>query len=269
MLRRGVQIGKKKEKDGEREEGRKSKTFYENFTLLFQTYILYSKQRFIAEMRKGVYMLNVLVVCEESQAVCKAFRELGHSAFSLDLQECSGGKPEWHIVADAIEFLEYCKEEKTYIDFRTQDKSYYTVPHWDIIIAHPPCTYLTKASATSMFPGGKLNLNRFSKMQVARDFFMYLYNYNVKYLCIENPIPLSICNLPKASQEINPCLFGADFSKRTYLWLKNLPPLFSTSYCINPRPFLTAVGHSAKERSKTYPGIAKAMALQWGVYCNV
>ena len=166
----------------------------------------FAKRRFIAEMRKGVYMLNVLVVCEESQAVCKAFRELGHSAFSLDLQECSGGK---------------------------------------------------------------LNMDRYCKMQAARDFFMYLYNYDVKYMCIENPIPLSICKLPKASQEINPCWFGADFFKRTYLWLKNLPPLFSTSYCMNPRPFMNAIKSNAKDRSKTFPGIAMAMALQWGCYCNV
>lgn len=214
-------------------------------------------------------MLNVLVICEESQAVCKAFRELGHSAFSLDIQECSGGHPEWHIVSDAIKYLEYCKKEKTFLNVSTQNGQWYTIPEWDLIIAHPPCTYLTKTSAPSLFPNKRLNEDRYKRLLEARDFFMYLYEYPVEHLAIENPIPLKIANLPKASQEVNPCYFGAEFSKRTYLWLRNLPPLLSTSICINPLPHVMIRGNGSKNRSKTYPGLAYAMASQWGVFCDV
>lgn len=115
--------------------------------------------------------MRVLVACEESQAVCKAFRERGHTAFSCDIKDCSGGHPEWHIKGDVIEHL---KSVQPY--------------YYDLIIAHPPCTYLTVAGACNFYKGGQRNEERFKKQDEARAFFMFFYNFNgCKRICIENP----------------------------------------------------------------------------------
>lgn len=154
--------------------------------------------------------LKVLVACEESQAVCKAFRELGHEAYSCDIQECSGGHPEWHLKQDVLPLL--------------QEK-------WDLIIAHPPCTYLTNGGAVRMFrrevkeypPYGTfqmMNLNRLKEGMLARDFFMSFLNAPCERVAIENPVPMSFYMLPPASQIIQPYMFGDPFSKKLACGLK-------------------------------------------------
>jgi hypothetical protein len=130
--------------------------------------------------------MNVLVACEESQRVCAAFREKGHNAFSCDIQECSGGHPEWHIMGDVLQVLNgSCL-------FGTQDDTIHKIDgRWDLIIAHPPCTYLTNAGACRMYPQkGKIDPNRFAKAMEAKKFFMAFLNADCEKICIENPIPL-------------------------------------------------------------------------------
>lgn len=196
--------------------------------------------------------MKVLVACEESQRVCMAFREKGHEAYSCDIIDCSGGHPEWHIKADALELLKI---------------------KWDLIIAHPPCTYLSNAGATRMFPNKKLNEERYKKALEAKEFFMKFLEADCEKICVENPMPLSIMELPKPSCIIQPYEFGEPYCKRTYLWLKNLPPLLPTlivgkymhyvgARSINGHTY--GIAHSKKDRSKTFVGIAKAMAEQWG-----
>lgn len=195
--------------------------------------------------------MKVLVACEESQVVCTAFRAKGHEAYSCDIQECSGGHPEWHIIGDALEVL-YSQE-------------------WDLVIAHPPCTYLSNAASVRLYPGGKLNEERYQKGLKAKEFFMEFYNYKGK-VCIENPIPSKIFELPKHTQQIEPFHFGHPFKKKTRLWLKGLSPLIPTNIVspkalyVSRRGRTVAEGstNSAKERSKTFHGIAWAMAEQWG-----
>lgn len=203
--------------------------------------------------------MKVLVACEESQAVCKAFRELGHEAYSCDIIDCSGGHPEWHIKGDALELLKL---------------------KWDLIIAHPPCTYLTNAGARWLHAGGTLNQKRYALGIEAREFFMAFYNADCPKIAVENPVPASAFNLPEYSQVIQPYEFGHPYSKKTCLWLKGLEPLKPTQVIEDHVPFISSgtyskthdprykgasrKGGSAKSRSKTFPGIAKAMAEQWG-----
>lgn len=202
--------------------------------------------------------MRVLVACEESQRVCKAFREKGHEAYSCDIQECSGGHPEWHIQGDVVPLL----KEK-----------------WDLIIAHPPCTYMSKAGARFMYlTAGNVNQERLEKALQAKEFFMRFMNANCEKICIENPTPLKIVGLPKESQVIQPYQFGHPYSKRTLLWLKGLPELKPTNILTEYKPYLPSntggfargkggsrgVAHNAKDASKTFSGIAQAMAEQWG-----
>lgn len=219
--------------------------------------------------------MKVLVACEESQAVCKAFRDRGHDAFSCDIQLCSGGHPEWHILTDVLSILDpwdYCDEHnqpRYGVFFVTQDGVLHEIyDGWDLIIAHPPCTYLSKAGASLMFPTpGIPDPDRLAKAARAKEFFMRIYNAECPRICIENPVPLDICGLPPSSQVIQPYWFGEPYSKRTLLWLKGLPPLFGT--LIEPE-FVswTAVHSSKKMRSKTFPGVAEAMASQWGSFVS-
>lgn len=194
--------------------------------------------------------MKVLVACEESQEVCKAFRELGHEAYSCDIQDCSGGHPEWHLKQDVLPLL---NEE------------------WDLIIAHPPCTYLSNAGARHLYPHGLLNMERYEKGLEAKEFFMKFLNCKCKKVCVENPLPSKIFRLPDYSQIIQPYEFGHPYKKKTLLWLKNLPPLKPT--CIVECPQSTKVAGNwfntggkdrQKNRAKTFSGIAKAMAEQWG-----
>ena len=198
--------------------------------------------------------MRVLVACEESQEVCKAFRAKGHEAYSCDIQECSGGHPEWHIQGDALPLL----KEK-----------------WDLIIAHPPCTYMSKAGTRFMYlTAGNVNQERLEKALQAKEFFMQFMNADCDKICIENPTPLKIVGLPKESQVIQPYQFGHPYSKRTLLWLKGLPELKPTNILTEYTPYLPSntggfargkggsrgVAHNAKDASKTFSGIAQAMA---------
>lgn len=194
--------------------------------------------------------MKVLVACEESQTVCIAFREKGHEAYSADILPCSGGHPEWHIQGDCLPLLE---------------------KDWDLIIAHPPCTYLSNAGARFLHAGGSLNQDRFSLGSAAAAFFMKFLECKCPMVCVENPLPSRVYRLPEYDQIIEPYFFGEHYKKRTALWLKGLPLLEATE--ILPKPDSTRVagtwfnkGGKARRqvRSKTFKGIAEAMASQWG-----
>lgn len=187
--------------------------------------------------------MRVLVACEESQVVCKAFRRRGHVAYSCDVKECSGGRPEWHIKGDVLNFLD---------------------DGWDMMVAHPPCTYLTKAGAVRFYKNGRRVEERFKKQEEARHFFLRLLNADIPRICIENPVPMKTSNLPCWSQVIYPELFGSVFTKQTCLWLKCLPPLipFFTD-CEQHFKSLCAVKYGSAARSKTFVEVAEAMAEQW------
>ena len=219
--------------------------------------------------------MNVLVACEESQRVCTAFREKGHNAFSCDIVPCSGGHPEWHIMQDVIQLL------NGRCSFKTMDGIYHSIDgKWDLIIAHPPCTYLSNAGARWLYAGGELNAERYKKGLDGKKFFMAILNADCQRIAVENPIPSSIYDLPQYNQVIQPYQFGEPWSKKTCLWLKGLEPLQPTNIIENYKPYCSSgsysgthdpkykgasrKGGSAKSRSKTFYGIAKAMGEQWG-----
>jgi len=207
--------------------------------------------------------MNVLVACEESQTVCKAFRALGHNAFSCDLQDCSGGHPEWHIKDDAIKIA--------------YDEKY----KWDLMIAHPPCTYLTNINSF-MNRGCSLYTPEQAKelRKEAVEFFMKLANAPIQKKCIENPKGYMNSHYRKPDQIIRPYQFGETSSKGTCLWLYGLPLLMPTDIkeptyhtTKNGRVFdkwyfdtslISDLKKRTRVRSKTFQGIADAMANQWG-----
>ena len=223
--------------------------------------------------------MNVLVACEESQEVCKAFRARGHEAYSCDLQECSGGHPEWHIKDDVLAVL--YPDEWRGTNLHLQIGHVCQIFKWDLIIAHPPCTYMSAAGACRMYPkAGHIDEVRFAKAMVAKRFFMDIRNAPCKRICIENPRPLKCVELPKETQRIQPYEFGEPWSKLTYLWLKGLPPLVPTQIISDYKPYVSCRtsrnkgnpdkagasrrGGAQKVRSRTFSGIAKAMSEQWG-----
>lgn len=210
--------------------------------------------------------MKVLVACEESQEVCKAFRAKGHEAYSCDIQECSGGHPEWHIYGDCIPILK--GGQVVTMDGLTHD-----IKKWDMIIAHPPCTYISNAGARFLYPGGNgiLNEQRLRKGIEATHFFLRFFYADCERIAIENPIPSTVYCLPKYTQIIQPWMFGHPVQKKTCLWLKGLPELQPTEICeerqsskIPGNWFNKGGKERQKNRSKTFPGIAKAMADQWG-----
>ena len=221
--------------------------------------------------------MNILVACEESQAVCKEFRKKGHNAYSCDLLECSGGHPEWHIKGDALPLL------NGDCSFKTMDGQVHRViGHWDIIIAFPPCTYLTVTGNRwfNIDRYGEKAIQRYKDRKDAIDFFMAFANADCEKISIENPVGIMSSEWRKPNQIINPWQFGDAFEKKTCLWLKGLPELTPTNIVeIPPRKkfdsgktmpsWYAEAWHLPKEeraklRSKTFPGIAKAMAEQWG-----
>ena len=155
--------------------------------------------------------MKVLVACEESQRVCTAFRERGHEAYSCDIIECSGGHPEWHIQGDVLKILNPLMRRKTsaplleipQVKFKTMDGTVHTFNgRWDLIIAHPPCTYISNAGACRMFPRkGWIDPERFSKAMEAKAFFMEFYNADCDRIAIENPVPLTVVGLPKKHKQ--------------------------------------------------------------------
>lgn len=201
---------------------------------------------------------SILIACEESQTECLAFRAAGFDAYSCDIQECTGGHPEFHICGDVRPYLKGQRE------FTTQDGARHEIREWRMIIAHPPCTYLTAASNTQLYLApGKLNPTRLLQGWDAARFFMECYNAQAAYVAVENPRPFRIWNLPTADCRFNPYEFGAPWSKRTYLWLRNLPPLLPT--CYNPRyKSFVHTRRGGKDRSKSFPEVARAMVEQWG-----
>ena len=233
--------------------------------------------------------MKVLVACEESQEVCKAFRARGHEAYSCDIQEPSGGHPEWHILGDALAAVAGGV-------IITMDGKEHEVGKWDLLIAHPPCTYLsnvaTRAYSLKCTPAEKV-VARWAERAKAAIFFMSFVLAPVDRICVENPVGFMNSAYRKADQIIHPYYFADSASdmenyheKRTCLWLKNLPELRRENSLPKPPPMYICQGEKskgkkigwcegmrgctggqsarAKARSKTFPGIAKAMAEQWG-----
>ena len=217
--------------------------------------------------------MNVLIACEESQRVCMAFRERGHNAFSCDIQEPSGGHPEWHILGDALKAIRGGQ-------IVTMDGVTHDIPKWNLLIAHPPCTYLTIAGAANI----PKHPDRVPKGFEAASFFKKILNADCDRICVENPIPMKRFGLPAYTQLCRPWMFGDNNNKPICLWLKGLPLLQPQNQCDYVPDVITWTykktgekkscskwyntnthRHSA-HRSKTFEGIAAAMAEQWGLY---
>jgi len=212
------------------------------------------KQKKIFPKEKDLMMKKVLIACEESQTVTIAMRARGFEAYSCDLQPASGGKPEWHIQGDVNQILGQ---------------------HWDLVIAHPPCTHLSSSGAR-WFEEKRAD----GRQQAAIDFFMLFTKISAKHTAIENPIGIMSSEYRKPDQIIHPWQFGEEFSKATCLWLKNLPQLTPTKIVSKgefvtfasgkkqPKWYADAFKLSPEERSrmrsKTFDGIANAMSQQWG-----
>ena len=219
--------------------------------------------------------MRVLVACEESQALTKAFRALGHEAFSCDLLPCSGGHPEWHIQGDVLMQLG---------------------GEWDLMIAHPPCTFLAGSGVQWLSHPEDKHLpfderrphpkypNRREDMQQSLEFVEALFNCNIPHICIENPVGLLSSRFGKPSQIVQPYMFGDEATKTTCLWLKNLPKLVATDVVgkgerttfasgkSHPKWYADALKNAkTKEerqtlRSKTFPGMAAAIAFQFSEF---
>lgn len=227
--------------------------------------------------------MKILVACEESQAVTIELRKLGHEAFSCDIIECSGGHPEWHIKQDVLPLLNgNCR-------FRVQDptESIKTMwDRWDMIIAFPPCTYLTVTGNRwfNVERYGEKAVQRMKDREEAIKFFLAFANADCDRIAIENPIGVMSTAYRKPNQIIHPYMFGDPERKGTCLWLKGLPELKPTNI-VKPNVIVYKNGKGtdspwhvntmslpkeerAKQRSKTFPGIAKAMAEQWAGECK-
>ena len=223
--------------------------------------------------------MKVLVACEESQRVCIAFREQGHEAYSCDIQEPSGGHPEWHILGDALEAIKGGT-------VTTMDGMTHGIGTWDLLIAHPPCTYLTNTGNRwfNVERYGEKASKRAKLREEAAIFFMSFMNADIEKIAVENPVGWMSTHYRKPDCIIQPYEFGNHARKTTCLWLKGLPPLKPTNIVdpgqILPHGYSVGAGansvkengkvlrwndpRTAKLRSKTFPGIAKAMAEQWG-----
>lgn len=203
--------------------------------------------------------LHVLIACEESQAECAAFRALGHIAYSCDIQPCRpNGNPAWHILDDVTPYLNGVTQ------FTTQDGVQHAVPGWNLIIAHPPCTYLCKVGSVWMWKDGHIVWKRLRQMILARRFFMTCLNAQAPYVAVENPLPMKRAQLPKPSCFLHPSWFGVKYTKKTLYWLKNLPPIMPELEYPNPKVFVRA--SRGKYRSRTFPQVAQAIATQWSSY---
>ena len=205
--------------------------------------------------------MKILIACEYSGVVRDEFLKLGHDAISCDILPCES---------------EYYTEDDGHYRGDVMDILY---EDWDMMIAHPPCTYLSNAGARWLYPKGELNQERYKLGLEGKKFFMDLYNAPIEKICVENPISSRVFEMPKHTQTIQPYEYGHPYSKNTRLWLKNLPLLEPTNIVEKKGTFLPS-GTSRykhtnknkgkkfpltdKERSKTFKGVAKAMAAQWG-----
>lgn len=232
--------------------------------------------------------MKVLVACEESQTVCKAFRKRGHEAYSCDIQECSGGHLEWHIKGDVLNVLnptELIGVNEFGIVFETMDGLIHDVEKWDLIIAHPPCTYFSNATMVNLGRNDHPEVfndewrrNFYKKRENAFDFVMKIWEADCDKICIENVVGYLSTHFQKPSQYVEPYYFGEPWKKKTCLWLKNLPALEKTNevmptgkwvrHHLKTKNDLNGYDnrgvYSAKERSRTFKGIAEAMSEQWG-----
>lgn len=225
-----------------------------------------------------------MAACEESQRVCTAFRNRGHEAYSCDIEPYSGGHPEWHIQDDVLNLI------NGNCIFQTSDGKVHTIiGKWDMIIAFPPCTYLTSAGVrhySLKCNSAQKVTERIKKREIAAKFFMTLAFADCERIAIENPVGYMNTQWRKPDQIIHPYYFGDNAKKRTCLWLKKLPKLKPTNMLPEPGPVYICQGSKcngkkmgwcegirgvkggqkerSKARSKTFPGIAEAMADQWG-----
>lgn len=222
--------------------------------------------------------MKVLVACEESQAVTVEMRKLGHEAYSCDILPCSGGHPEWHVMGDVLPLLDgNCT-------FKTMDGKVTYIPGgWDLIVAFPPCTYLSNAGACRLYPKkGQLDMDRYQKGLEAKDFFMKFLEADCPKIAVENPVSSKVFDMPPHTQEIQPYEFDPDgehqWTKKTRLWLVGLDPLVPTTPFDEPAgPYVPSGtgrkdrskygaakrGEDAKNRAKTFHGIARAIAAQF------
>lgn len=200
----------------------------------------------------------LLVACEQSQTICLAFRNYGFIAFSNDLLKCYGGRPDYHILGDALEVV---RGDAAFM-LESGDELY-VHGNWGSIIAHPPCTYLTHCSASALHSGK----HTIDQVHDAACFFREILNAPCDRIAVENPAPLRIANLPQYNQTIQPYDFGHRFSKRVCLWLRGFPPLLPThARYLNHVEWLKHCAGNSRRRSKTFEGIANAMVAQWGEY---
>ena len=217
--------------------------------------------------------MKILVACEESQAVTIVGREFGHEVYSCDLIECSGGHPEWHIQGNVIPLL------NGFCNFRTMDGKWHEIDgKWDMIIAFPPCTKTSNAGARHLWKGGKLNLQRYYDGLCGKALFETIRHADCEVIIIENPTPSRIFEFPEPTQAVQPYEHGHPFSKKTLLWIKGCKPLRPTNIVTAERTWCPSGSYSgkhgeqhrgmfttdrAKNRAKTFPGIARAMIEQW------
>lgn len=223
--------------------------------------------------------MKILVACEESQAVCRAFREKGHEAYSCDIMDCSGGRPDWHIKADVIPLLDGS------CSFETADGTMHSVDgRWDMLIAFPPCTYLSNAGAARLYKRvnnkSYCDVERLNKGLDAKEFFMRFFNAKCERIAVENPIPSGVFRLPPYTQVIQPYEYGHPYSKKTCLWLRGGLEKLKPTDIVKPICSWVSGGSKDKhgnkrkncgttirdpeERAKTFIGVAAAMAEQWG-----
>lgn len=217
--------------------------------------------------------MKVLVACEESQTVCKAFRAKGHEAYSCDIQKCSGGRPEWHIKSDVLKII----NGNTL--FVTCDWVTHRVNKWDLIIAHPPCTRLCVSGQRWLYYGtAEYREKKKLEQRQAIDFFMQMINARCDKIAVENPVGIMSTLYRKPDCIYNPYDFEGEYEcKKTCLWLKNLPPLVPTQNLpkekrthniwravFDGQQYSYSDPRVAVFRSKTPNGVAKAMAEQWG-----
>ena len=206
-------------------------------------------------------MAKILVACEESQAITIKLRDLGHEAFSCDILPCSGGHPEWHLQGDVFNYVN---------------------KGWDLMIAHPPCTYLSVSGARHLYnKDGSKNLERYENQKLALEFVQKLMDVPIPRIAIENPVSVISTKIRKPDQIVQPWMFGDEATKTTCLWLKNLPRLEATKIVAKGERTIFKSGKSHPKwyadafalaktsserrnlRSKTFQGMAQAMAEQW------
>jgi hypothetical protein len=231
--------------------------------------------------------LNILVACEESQAITKELRLLGHNAYSCDLLKCSGGHPNWHFNIDVFEVI----ENKG--GLLQNGKKVQLKENWDMMIAHPPCTFLAVSGARWYYNPKDSHLpfvkrrphprfpNRADDREEAIEFFIKLLEAPIEKIAVENPVGIISTRYKKPTQTVHPWMFGDEASKATCLWLKNLPELVPTNIVSKGDRVVLSSGKSLPKwysdaltlsknaaerrtmRSKTFIGMAKAMAEQW------